>query len=162
MKKAVFGLAMLAMIFCIHSTKVSATPIVPMLPKDILETDITRVLDDFHTLAAVMQLENGDASDRVLELTGCVVLNRVASKSWPNTIHDVIFQGYNEPGPQQYATYTIKRLNTVKISTRTYQIAANLWVNGVTCPSNVVYQSRNSKNGSSIYYTEKGEYFAYQ
>lgn len=119
--------------------------------------------NDLHILSAVMQLENGGANDRCLLLTGSVVLNRVNSAHWPNTIHDVIFQGYPKRG-QQYATHTVENIDTVKVSKHIKKLAQQLLIFGTKkiCPENVVYQSMNPRQGSGNYEEINGEYFAYE
>lgn len=117
---------------------------------------------DLHLLSAVMELENGGSNDRCILLTGSVVLNRVASPHWPDTIRDVIFQGYNGKGAQQYATSTIKRIDSVKVSGRVTELARQLMLFGSIAPSNVVYQSRYAHQGSGNYEVINGEYFAYE
>lgn len=117
---------------------------------------------DLTLLSEVMQLENGDASDKVVLLTGSVVLNRIEHKYFPNTMREVIYQGYQSKGPQQYATATITRIGKVKVTDRVRQLAGFLLTFGSIAPRGVVYQSMNSKLGSKIYYSEKGEYFAWE
>lgn len=48
--------------------------------------------DDLNLLAAIIYCEAGNQSREGKVAVGAVVLNRVASASFPNTIHDVIYQ----------------------------------------------------------------------
>lgn len=117
---------------------------------------------DLTLLSEVMQLENGDASDKVVLLTGSVVLNRINHKWFPNTMHEVIYQGYQSQGSQQYATSTLTRIGKVKVTDRVRRLASFLLTFGSIAPAGVVYQSMNPTLGSRIYYKEKGEYFAWE
>lgn len=118
--------------------------------------------EDLELLSNVMQLENGDASDKVLLLTGSVVLNRMAHKWFPNTMREVIYQGYQSKGAQQYATATLTRIGKVKVTDRVRRLASFLLTFGSIAPARVVYQSMNPNLGSKLYYSEKGEYFAWE
>lgn len=118
--------------------------------------------EELTLLSEVMMLENGDASDKVVLLTGSVVINRMNHKWFPNTMHDVVYQGYKSKGAQQYATATIERLGKVKVTLRVRQLAGFLLTFGSIAPMNVIYQSMNPKLGSSIYYQEGGEYFGWE
>lgn len=117
---------------------------------------------DLEILAAAMQLENGDNSDRCLLLTGSVILNRVYYTAWaPNTIEGVIRQGYKQEGCQQYATYTVENLYTVKVTDRVRLLAKTLLLGGPICPEKVIYQSM-FKQGSGIYEKVDTDYFCYE
>lgn len=118
--------------------------------------------EDLELLSNVMQLENGDASDKVLLLTGSVVLNRMAHKWFPNTMREVIYQGYQSKGAQQYATATLTRIGKVKVTDRVRRLASFLLTFGSIAPKGVVFQSMNPNLGSKLYYSEKGEYFAWE
>ena len=126
--------------------------------------------EDLHVLSAVMQLENGDANDRCLLLTGSVLINRAKYCSWcPNTLRGCVFQGYKDSSfPQQYATNTVTKLDTVKVSNRVRHLAIQLLIFGTICPRNVVYQAM-SQQGSGVYdkipseYNDEDiEYFCYE
>ena len=126
--------------------------------------------DDLHVLSAVMQLENGDGNDRCLLLTGSVLLNRALYCAWcPNTLRGCVLQGYKDKSiAQQYATNTVTKLDTVKVSNRVRRLAVQLLIFGTICPRNVVYQAM-SQQGSGVYdkipseYNDEDiEYFCYE
>ena len=126
--------------------------------------------EDLHVLSAVMQLENGDANDRCLLLTGSVLINRAKYCSWcPNTLRGCVLQGYKDKSiPQQYASHTVENLDSVKVTDRVRRLAEQLLIFGTICPRNVIYQAM-SQQGSGVYdkipseYNDKDiEYFCYE
>ena len=125
--------------------------------------------EDERLIAATIQLENGGSVEkgdrdglRCGLLTGSVPINRALYCSWcPDTIYGVLHQ------KGQYASHTVKNLDTVKIPAKVTLLAKYLMVFGPICPENVVFQSQNSKLGSKLYdkiMTPSGsyEYFAYE
>lgn len=109
--------------------------------------------DDAYLLAYIMYWENGTTnrmSDYLLELTGSVVLNRVARKDFPNTIKGVWLQ------ESQYST--AKHIGEkIKIPKRVTRIANKLIQARPVCPSNIVFQSM-FEQGDFVFYEEHGEY----
>ena len=87
-------------------------------------------------LAKLIEAENGSAqNDETLWLTGAVVMKRVKSKAYPNSIRGVIYQR------GQYATAV--KLDSVNPSTRALEIANDLL--GVGCnelPDNRGFQAK--------------------
>jgi hypothetical protein len=75
---------------------------------------------------------------------GSVVLNRVNSPNYPNTIKEVIFQA------GQYAPAISGAIYGYESSDSTREKAAYLLENGSILPSNVVYQAE-FKQGSGTY-----------
>ena len=130
-------------------------------------SDLSKVNgNDLRILAATIQLENGGSVERGDRdgircglLTGSVPLNRVSRSDWPNSLDAVIHQ------KGQYASNTVNKLYTVKISDKVNQIAQYLMIFGSICPEGVVFQSQNPKLGKKRYEaikTSSGyEYFAY-
>lgn len=115
--------------------------------------------DDLRVLSAVMQLENGSNSDECLLLTGSVLMNRAQYCEWaPDTLRECVLQGYGTKF-QQYATHTVKHLDTVKVTRRVRKLAVQLLVFGQVCPKEVIYQSMNPKLGK-LYRKVDSEYFA--
>lgn len=103
-------------------------------------------------LAAVIYHEAGsnECSDRHQQLVGQVVVNRMNSDEFPNTIYDVITQV--KPNIQ-YSTYK----NVVRdagnrdiIPQRCYDNALIVLNSEVECPDNIVWQA-NFKQGSGVY-----------
>ena len=109
-------------------------------------------VDDIKLLAAAMELENGCNSDLCLMLTGSVILNRMNSPEWPNTIYGVLHQ------KGQYAEWTLRHLDTVKVSERTMSLALKL----ATCGSmdtEIIFQSMHPELGKVKYHVDT-DYFA--
>lgn len=117
--------------------------------------------DDLRVLSAVMQLENSVNSDECLLLTGSVLMNRVQYCDWcPDTYRGCVRQGYDDGYPyQQYATRTIKNLDTVEVSERVRRLAQKLLVFGQICPPEVIFQSQY-KNLGKVWKVVDGQYFA--
>lgn len=110
---------------------------------------------DLEELTHLIMAEGGSdyLPDDVPYGVGTVVLNRVASKNYPNTIHGVIHQ----PGQYAVASYYM----SVEPTGRCYRIAYDLLSNGSEWPSNIIYQAQFTQ-GSGIYKSVNGEYFCYE
>ena len=103
-------------------------------------------------LAAAMELENGCNSDRCLMLTGSVILNRVNSPEWPNTIYSVLHQ------KGQYAEWTLRHLDTVRVSDRVMSLALKLVMCG-SMDTEIIFQSMHPELGK-VKYKVDTDYFA--
>jgi len=103
-------------------------------------------------LAAAMELENGCNSDLCLMLTGSVILNRVLSPEWPNTVYGVLHQ------KGQYAEWTLRHLDTVKVSERTMCLALKLAMCG-SVDTEIIFQSMHPELGKVKYHVDT-DYFA--
>ena len=93
--------------------------------------------DDVDLLARLLTCEMGCswiADDQQLYV-GSVVLNRVASDLFPDTLQEVIYQ------PGQYAPAISGWIETVQPDERTIENARWLLENGSVLPENVLYQS---------------------
>ena len=102
-------------------------------------------------LAKLLEAENGSASDECIYMTGVVVLKRVKSKAYPNTIYDVIHQ------KGQYSTAS--KLDSINPSDKCLEIAEELLIYGVDdYPDKLVFQSMFPQ-GSKTYAVLDGEYF---
>lgn len=103
-------------------------------------------------LAKLIMAENGGAEhDETLYLTGAVVMKRVKSDEYPDTIKEVIYQ------KGQYST--AHKLKSVKPSTRALEIANDILAEGVDeLPDNLVFQSMHPQ-GRKLYKKIDGEYF---
>ena len=111
--------------------------------------------EDIECLARVINGEAGAdyCSDALMTYVGSVVLNRVKSKDFPNTLEEVIFQ------EGQYACTFDKNKNYFKEpSERAWKIAKDLLTNGSALPEDVVYQAE-FKQGSRTYIVEQNMYF---
>jgi len=109
-------------------------------------------VDDILLLAAAMELENGCNSDLCLMLTGSVILNRVAHPRYPNTIYGVLHQ------KGQYAEWTLRHLDTVKVSDRTMSLALKLAMCG-SLDTEIIFQSMHPELGH-VKYKVDTDYFA--
>lgn len=98
-----------------------------------LETHSWYKEEDLSLLSEVMYHENGSNSDLCLLYTGSVVLNRVSSRSWPNTVKEVLYQR------GQYATVPL--FFTKKIPDRITKLAKELLIFGSRLPEAYVYQA---------------------
>ena len=107
---------------------------------------------DIKLLAAAMELENGCNSDLCLMLTGSVILNRVNSPEWPDTVYGVLHQR------GQYAAWTLRHLDTVKVSERTMSLALKLVMCG-SLDTEIVFQSMHPELGRVKYHVDT-DYFA--
>lgn len=94
--------------------------------------------------------------DEMLYLTGAVVLNRVQSEYFPNSIEEVIYQ------PGQYQCTELMNSGFYKEPTeRCWRIAEELLISGYDIPSNVLYQAE-FKQGSGVYKKVQNMYFCYK
>ena len=109
---------------------------------------------DVLNLARIIHAENGGhEDDEALLLTGVVVLKRVKSKNYPNTIIGVISQ------KGQYSTYADGKFWN-EPSKRSLKIAKKLLTTDMAdkYPDNLVYQAEFSQ-GKSVYKKLVYEYF---
>ena len=91
---------------------------------------------DVDLLAEVMYWENWhtDSEHITAYYTGAVVMNRVKSKNWPDTIEKVLYQR------GQYST--TKYFFTKEVPEECYQIARDILIFGTPdVPENVIFQS---------------------
>ena len=109
---------------------------------------------DVLNLARIIQAENGGhPNDEALLLTGVVVLKRVKSKHYPDTIIGVISQG------GQYSTYADGKFWN-EPSKRSMRIAKKLLTTNIAddYQDNLVFQSE-FKQGRAVYKKLGHEYF---
>ena len=109
---------------------------------------------DVMNLARIIQAENGGhEDDEALLLTGVVVLKRVKSKNYPDTIMGVISQ------KGQYSTYADGKFWN-EPSKRSMRIAKKLLSTNIADdhPDNLVFQAEFSQ-GRSVYKKLGYEYF---
>lgn len=123
-------------------------------PKKRKKQKKQRVSDaDIYRLAQVISAENGSAKDDdCLVLTGIVVMKRVKSKSFPNTINGVV------SAKGQYSTYP--RLLSEKPSSRCLEIAEEILRENLQkyYPNKLVFQSEFPQ-GRAVYRKIGHEYF---
>lgn len=108
--------------------------------------------DDLYILSHLIYGEAGGESDECQLAVGSVVLNRVKSSSFPNSIEGVVF------APGQYAC-TWDGNYDKEPSQRAIDNARYLLENGSTLPDGVVFQAQFVQG--EIYAEIDGEYFCY-
>ena len=110
-------------------------------------------------LAKLITAEQGyNASDTAYYYTGSVVLNRVASDDFPDTLEGVIYQRYN--GAYQYQCVSNGQINR-DYDPRAYEIAEDLLTNGSVLPASVVFQAE-FRQGSGTYCVDGNTYYCYK
>lgn len=114
--------------------------------------------EEISLLAEVIYHENWhtDKEHLAAYYTGAVVMNRVKSKVWPNTVKDVLYQ----KNPIQYSTTS--KFFTKEIPPECYEMARDIYKNGTPdVPENVIFQSMQKGLGRGHWKVINGEYFAY-
>ena len=115
------------------------------------EPELTVTEDDIDLLARMITAEQGyGANETDYYMTGSVVLNRVASSKFPNTVRDVI----NQSG--QYQCVTNGHINR-EYDDVAWEVAEELLTEGTTIDGKVVYQAEFTQ-GHGIY-TQRGKTF---
>lgn len=111
--------------------------------------------EDVMILAQIINTECGAAylSDELSFYVGSVVLNRVKSDKFPNTIKEVAY------APGQYSPVGSARWYT-EPNERSYEIATELLEQGSVLPPEVVWQA-NFTQGKGVYIHQEGMYFCY-
>lgn len=111
---------------------------------------------DVNLLAEVIYWENWftDAEKETARWTGAVVMNRIKSNQFPNTIEDVLYQ----KNPIQYST--TKYFFTKELPNDCYEMARQILAYGTPdVPENVLYQA-TFKQGK-VWKIKNGEVFCY-
>lgn len=113
--------------------------------------------NDIWYLSRVIQAESGYCQREMMEGVGSVVLNRVESDLFPNSIPEVIQQ------PGQYST--LSWLSSQTPTEEVMEVTIDLLENGSKYPEDVLYQA-NFVQGSGVYKTLSTSYstmyFCYQ
>lgn len=120
--------------------------------------------DDLYCLAAVIWQEAGSTycSDRLQLMVANVVMNRVDSNQFPDTIRGVITSKYAY-GTMYWDGVSIPTATdsvTKSAIDRCYANAKKILEGYRILPNNVVYQA-GFVQGSGVYTTESGQYFCY-
>lgn len=112
--------------------------------------------ESINLLAEVIYHENWftDKEKKTAYWTGAVVMNRVKSPKFPNTVKEVLYQ----KKPIQYST--TGKFFTKEIPEECYEMARDIWENGTPdVPENVLYQATFSQG--KIWKQLNGEIFCY-
>ena len=115
---------------------------------------------EIQLLAEVMYHENYVNGEEVMYYTGAVVMNRVRSKEFPNTVKKVLYQN----NPRQYST--TDKFFTKDIPESVYHLACKVAKGTSDVPSGVLYQAmfRQGEIWKAIpssYSSKDVEYFCY-
>lgn len=113
--------------------------------------------EDVELLANLMYIEveqyiNDKKAEYVYKLVGSVVIHRMQSKYYADTLSDVIWDN------TQYAQSTLDKIYKKDIPEKVYVWAEELLKYGPIGPENLVYQSE-FKQGKEIYYQYGNQYF---
>lgn len=110
--------------------------------------------EDLELLARLVNAEAGDYSRETQIAVASVVLNRVESDNYPDSIHDVIYQA------GQYSPIQSGAIDESPNKQST-ESARYVYEHGSQIPPNVVYQS-SFVQGSGVWAELDGEYFCYE
>lgn len=121
----------------------------------LMEEEPMTTEEEIDLLARLLTAEQGyDADEYDYYLTGSVVINRVISEKFPNSIYNVIYQ------PGQYeCTWNghIKR----EYDMVAWEIAEELLTEGTQLDERIVYQAE-FKQGSGVYEKRGRTYYCYE
>lgn len=120
---------------------------------------------DLEMMAIVIYREAGGdaASNKTRIMVGNVVMNRVRSRHFPNTIYGVLTQRGQYAGVRGAVTWPSRASNRWEREAvkRAWACARRVQVGENYLPANVVYQSNYRNLGSSVYCVANGMYFNY-
>lgn len=119
------------------------------------DSEVAYSEEDLYVLAHVICGEAQSSSDEEQRYIGSVVLNRVNSSQFPDTIKEVVFQ----KKPVQYAC-TIDGNYDREPTERNWNNAKWLLENGSVFPDYVIYQS-GGKQGKGVYLKTTEHYYCY-
>lgn len=151
----------------------SATPSPPLLATDVpVETPtpetapvvndryaaLSLTQEDIDILAAIVFLEAGNQSAEGQQAVAEVVLNRIIASNFPDTLHEVVFQGL---GTDQQQFTPAGRVSTTTPNAEQYgAVDAALYGESIL-PEDVVYFSTTGEN-SRVWGTIGSHVFCYQ
>lgn len=125
-----------------------------------IEEDISNVIEveseKKYLLARLVYAEAGSESDELQQAVASVVLNRMNSDKFPDSIDEVIYQR----NPLQYACIEDGNIDKIP-DERAIKNAYYIWDNGSILPDNVLYQAE-FKQGSGLYKQIGNTYFCYE
>ena len=115
--------------------------------------------DDLFYLAAAVCREAGGSSEEIQLLVANVVINRVNSSRYPNTIYGVLTQRMQYGTMWKYGI-SFPKWADQKVKDQCYSVARRILEGERVCPTNVVFQAE-FKQGSGVYKEFDGFYFCY-
>jgi len=110
--------------------------------------------EEVELLARLITAEVGIDDEERSYLCGAVVLNRIKSKDFPDTLRDVIYQ------PGQYQCTVNGHINR-PYEDIAYEIAEGLLTDGAEVDERIVYQAE-FRQGSGVYKKIGNTYFCYR
>ena len=116
------------------------------------------VQKEIKLLAEVIYHENWHTDKERLAAyyTGAVVMNRVKSDKWPNTVEAVLYQ----KNPRQYST--TDKFFTTEIPEECYEMARDIYLHGTPdVPENVIYQATFKQGKGDWIPPINGEHFCF-
>ena len=151
-------------------TQVETVVIEKEVPKEVVVEVVKEpnyTYDELYCMAVVIYNEAGSnsCSDEHREFVGYVVLNRVNSDKYPDTIRDVLQQRGQYQCLWNNGIYFTKRGSSeveIKALERAWSAAKKVLENrdNIPIPEDVVYQA-NFKQGSGVYKQIGNTYFCY-
>ena len=121
---------------------IDPTPLLPTEPVPRY-SDVTMSEDERRELAGIVQLEAGNQCAEGQQAVVEVVLNRVISPEFPDTVHDVLHQGEDTTRPQ---FSTIDNLASAEPAAAQYDAIDAALYGPSILPDDVVFFSRNGEN----------------
>lgn len=115
--------------------------------------------DDLFYLAAAVCREAGGSSEEIQLLVANVVINRVNSPLYPDTIYGVLTQRMQYGTMWKYGISFPKWADQA-VKDQCYSVARRILEGERVCPANVVFQAE-FKQGSGVYKQFDGFYFCY-
>ena len=149
----------------LHITRAVLTPTPTPEPTPTEEPEPTYTEDELFCMAAAIYNEAGGdmCSDETRLLVGYVILNRVNSSKFPNTIREVL------EAKRQYGEFYWTGVKFADRSSkpeeqhaveRAYEIAKRVLTEPSPIPETVVFQA-NFEQGTGVYKYQDGIYFCY-
>lgn len=120
--------------------------------KELLGVKDSLTYDDLFLLAKIIEAEAGSSwiEKEHKQLVASVVINRMNSPEFPNSIYDVVYQ------KGQYASVNTKYFKNLLPSEESVRIASDIIQYGSIAPETVVFQAE-FKQGSGTYKSFKHE-----
>ena len=116
--------------------------------------------EDLYHLAVAICKEAGGENEEVQLLVANVIMNRVNSSIYPDTIYDVITQK-GQYGTMYKDEIEFPKWATNSVQEQCYNSARIILEGNKFCPENVLYQA-GFKQGSGVYKEYPGYYFCYE
>lgn len=117
--------------------------------------DVTK--SDYELLAKLVERETGGQGLECMVACASVVINRVNSDKYPNTIKEVIYQR-----GQYSVVRNERRFNNTIPCENAYYAAELVLTAGSQIPANVLFQGQNKNIGSGVWKIIKGEVYCYE